>query len=447
LHNLPLLALVSAIVAFVMSNKFNLYPIIIYVSKTKGLMDEPGERRVHSSKIPNLGGMAIFITFCLTTLLFVSFLRVSVYDLSNVLSIISALIILLFLGVKDDLVFITANKKLLIQLIAVSMVCVLEDVRITNFHGLLGIGELPYIISILFSIFVFALVINALNLIDGIDGLAASIAILGSLSFGIFFLMAGYYLMTLMSAILIGSLLGFLKYNLSVNSKIFMGDCGSMIVGFLLAYQGITFLEIQSEVLVSYNPENAPVLLLAILSYPLFDLLRVFSIRIMQKKSPFTADNNHIHHRLLRLGLNHKQSTLLLFSSNLILVLITYSTINLPINLNLIVSVFFGMLIYLLPFLSVFEEYEPPKLLANDLAKEKAMGNTDNAFKTSDVFDRPIYQHEEQFGSSKVLSEEIQDSKDGKLVFERNLRYKKMIEREREAKKKFGASNHKVDTE
>ena len=324
LHNLPLLALVSAIVAFVMSTRFNLYPIIIYVSKTKGLMDEPGERRVHSSKIPNLGGMAIFITFCLTTLLFVSFLRVSVYDLSNLLSIISALIILLFLGVKDDLVFITANKKLLIQLIAVSMVCVLEDVRITNFHGLLGIGELPYIISILFSIFVFALVINALNLIDGIDGLAASIAILGSLSFGIFFLMAGYYLMTLMSAILIGSLLGFLKYNLSVDSKIFMGDCGSMIVGFLLAYQGIKFLEIQSEVLVSYNPENAPVLLLAILSYPLFDLLRVFSIRIMQKKSPFTADNNHIHHRLLRLGLNHKQSTLLLFSSNLILVLITY---------------------------------------------------------------------------------------------------------------------------
>lgn len=124
LHNLPLLALVSAIVAFVMSTKFNLYPVIIYVSKTKGLMDEPGERRVHSSKIPNLGGMAIFITFCLTTLLFVSFLRVSVYDLSNLLSIISALIILLFLGIKDDLVFITANKKLLIQLIAVSMVCV-----------------------------------------------------------------------------------------------------------------------------------------------------------------------------------------------------------------------------------------------------------------------------------------------------------------------------------
>lgn len=323
----------------------------------------------------------------------------------------------------------------------------LEDVRITNFHGLLGIGELPYFISILFSIFVFALVINALNLIDGIDGLAASIAILGSLSFGIFFLMAGYYLMTLMSAILVGSLLGFLKYNLSVNSKIFMGDCGSMIVGFLLAYQGITFLEIQSEVLVSYNSENAPVLLLAILSYPLFDLLRVFSIRIMQKKSPFTADNNHIHHRLLRLGLNHKQSTLLLFSSNLILVLITYSTINLPINLNLIVSVSFGILIYLLPFLSVFEEYEPPKLLPNDFVKEKAMGNAENAFKPSDVFDRPIYQHEQQFGSSKVLSEEIQDSEDGKLVLERNLRYKKMIEREREANKKFGESNLKVDTE
>ncbi|WP_419213943.1 MraY family glycosyltransferase [Maribacter sp. X9] len=357
LLNSPLLALLSGLVAYIMATRFNLYPIIIYVSKTKGLMDEPGERRVHSSKVPNLGGMGIFITFSLTLILFEPFLNNTVSDLSHLLSLLSATIILLFLGIKDDLVFITPKKKLVIQLIAVSMVCILQDVRITNFQGIFGIAELHYFISIVFSVFVFVLVINSLNLIDGIDGLAASIGILASFCFGICFFMSGYFLMTLLSAILIGSLVGFLKYNLSVDRKIFMGDTGSMIIGFLLAYQGIEFLNIKFESISGFTQANMPILLLAILSFPLFDLLRVFAIRIADKKSPFTADNNHIHHRLLRLGLSHKQATSLLVFTNLTLVLIAYGTNGLPINLSLIFIVLFGCILYLLPFLKVFEEF------------------------------------------------------------------------------------------
>jgi UDP-N-acetylmuramyl pentapeptide phosphotransferase/UDP-N-acetylglucosamine-1-phosphate transferase len=209
LYSLPFLTVISAIVAYVMATRFNLYPVIIYVSKTKNLMDEPEERRVHTNKVPNLGGMGLFITFSLTLLLFVPFLNNTVSDLSHLLSLLSATIILLFLGIKDDLVLMTPKKKLVIQLIAVSMVCVLQDIRITDFHGLLGLGELPFFVSVIFTIFVFVLVINAVNLIDGIDGLAASISILASLGFGIAFYMANNYLMTLLSAVLIGSLFGF----------------------------------------------------------------------------------------------------------------------------------------------------------------------------------------------------------------------------------------------
>lgn len=374
LYSLPFLTVISALVAYIMATRFNLYPVIIYVSKTKGLMDEPGERRVHSSKVPNLGGMGLFITFSLTLLLIVGFLNNTVTDLINLLSMLSATIILLFLGIKDDLVFITAKKKFVIQLIAVSMVCVLQDVRIADFHGLLGIGQLPYVGSVFFTVFVFVLVINSVNLIDGIDGLAASIAILTSLAFGIAFFMMNNYIMTLISAILIGSLFGFLKYNFSVANKIFMGDCGSLIVGFLLAYQGIMFLNTTPEYISSYNAVNSPIFLLAILSYPLFDLLRVFIVRIWQKKSPFDADSNHIHHRLLRLGLNHKQATLLLFTSNLTLIVITYFTNELPINIHLLVVVSFGCLLYLLPFLSVFEEYKEPELVV-ELKKVKEQVN------------------------------------------------------------------------
>ena len=363
-YSLPFLTITSAILAYVMATRFNLYPVIIYVSKTKNLMDEPGQRRVHTYKVPNLGGMGIFITFSLTLLLFVPFLKNTVSDLSNLLSLLSATIILLFLGIKDDLVLMTSKKKLVIQLIAVSMVCVLHDVRITDFHGLLGIGELPYFVSVMFTIFVFVLVINAVNLIDGIDGLAASISILASLGFGIAFFMANNFMMTLLSAVLIGSLLGFLKYNFSDDSKIFMGDCGSLIVGFLLAYQGIRFIHINPENVHFYNSTNSPILLLAILSYPLFDLLRVFIVRMMQKKKNFKVESNHIHHRLLHLGLNHRQATLLLFVSNFTLIIITYFTIGLPINMSLIVVVSFGCLLYLLPFLGVFEEFKEEEFVA-----------------------------------------------------------------------------------
>jgi len=436
LYNLPLLALLAALTAFAMSTLFNLYPVIIHVSREKGLMDEPDERMAHTNKIPNLGGMGIFITFSLVILLFVSLLRISVYDISSLLSILSALIILMFLGVKDDLVLMTPKKKFLVQLIAVSMVCIIDDVLITDFHGLLGIGELPYFVSVIFTVFVFVLVINALNLIDGIDGLAASIAIMGSACFGIFFLASGYYMLSILSATLIGSLFGFLRYNLSQNKKIFMGDCGAMVVGFLLAYLGINFLDINTVALANYNPMNSPIFLLAVLSYPLFDLLRVFVVRISQQKSPFKPDNNHIHHRLIRLGLSHIQSTFLLVTINLVLVAITYFTINLPIHLSLLVVLSFGIFIYLVPFLSIFEEYHPPSLIEdntttktpNDRVIENGVIALENLTKVnlpSDLKDLNV--------PTKKLEPVLEDKKKS-FVSKRNEKFKILLEREEQKK-------------
>ena len=431
-NSLPFLTIISAILAYVMATRFNLYPVIIYVSKTKKLMDEPEERSVHTDKVPKLGGMGLFITFSLTLLLFVPFLKNTVSDLSNLLSLLSTTIILLFLGIKNDLVFMTTKKKLVIQLIAISMVCVLQDVRITDFHGLLGIGELPYFVSILFTIFVFVLVINSVNLIDGIDGLAASISILASLGFGIAFFMADNFIMTLLSAVLIGSLLGFLKYNFSDDSKIFMGDCGSLIVGFLLAYQGIKFLNINPENVQFYNSNNSAILLLAILSYPLFDLLRVFVVRMMQKKSPFVADSNHIHHRLLRLGLNHKQATFLLFVSNFTLIIITFFTIDLQINLSLIVVVCFGCLLYLLPFLGVFEEFEEKVIVAEVPNSER------NVFSNPNLSSK-VSQSENEVEESVIKLINLEKSNGFKSVFEtqnKNLTSKRVQEIETWTRKK-----------
>lgn len=348
----PVLAGLSA---FVVSTSFYLYPVIINVSKQKGLMDAPDNRKMHKDLTPTLGGLGVFIAFSLSIIFYGVLIELIHSDLLKLLGLLGSAIILLFLGVKDDLIAMSPKKKFLGQLLAVLNVVLLTDVRILSFEGLLGVGELPYFLSILFSVFVFILIINALNLIDGIDGLAGLISVISSVVFGILFFVHEYYLMTLVSSILVGSILGFLRYNLSSNQKIFMGDCGSMLAGFLLAYQGMSWLTLNKTSLSADMVSNAPVMLLAILSYPLFDLLRVFAIRLKQGKSPFTADSNHIHHRLLRLGLDHKEATMVLSVLSMLVIGCSFLFNNLEIHLHLGITVAVGTIIYLSPFLSFFE--------------------------------------------------------------------------------------------
>ncbi|MFT5735779.1 MAG: UDP-GlcNAc:undecaprenyl-phosphate GlcNAc-1-phosphate transferase [Maribacter sp.] len=353
LQYVPLFAGLSA---FVMSTCFYLYPCIIKVSKQKGLMDATDNRKIHKDLTPTLGGLGVFIVFSLSIIFYGLFIDLVHTDLIKLLVLLGSAIILFFLGVKDDLVPMSPKKKFLGQLLAVLNVVVFTDVRIIGFEGLLGVGELPYFLSIIFSIFVFILIINALNLIDGIDGLAGLISVISSLVFGILFFIHEHYLMTLISAILIGSILGFLRYNLSSNQKIFMGDCGSMLAGFLLAYQGVSFIALNSNPISSTFVSNTPVLLIAILSYPLFDLLRVFAIRIKQGRSPFSADSNHIHHRLLRIGLSHKEATFLLSILSIIVIGCSFLFNSLDVHLHLLITVCIGSLIYLAPFLKIFDK-------------------------------------------------------------------------------------------
>ncbi len=355
LLNFNFVPVLAGLSAFVISTSFYLYPVIINVSKQKGLMDEPDNRKMHKDLTPTLGGLGVFIAFSLSIIFYGILIELVHSDLLKLLGLLGSAIILLFLGVKDDLISMSPKKKFLGQLLAVLNVVILTDVRILSFEGLLGVGELPYFLSILFSVFVFILIINALNLIDGIDGLAGLISVISSLVFGILFFVHEYYLMTLISSILIGSILGFLRYNLSSNQKIFMGDCGSMLAGFLLAYQGLSLLTLNTTSISTDMVSNAPVILLAILSYPLFDLLRVFAIRIKQGRSPFSADSNHIHHRLLRLGLDHKEATMILSTLSMLVIGSSFIFNELEIHLHLGITVIIGALIYLSPFLSVFE--------------------------------------------------------------------------------------------
>ena len=343
-----ILALLGGFLAFFLANK--IIPVIIYTVRAKNLMDEPGDRSAHSSKTPTFGGVGMFAAFLVSLILFGIVFGLDRPDLVKLLSLVLATMILMFLGIKDDLIALAARKKFLGQLISTSIVIFLTDVRITSFEGLLGVGELPYLASVLFTVFVFILVINAFNLIDGIDGLAGAIGIIASFSFGLFFLLNKDTLMLLVSFSLIGAISAFLRYNLSGTRKLFMGDSGSMVIGYLLAYQGIRFLELNLSGASAFTINNGPVLLLAVLSFPLLDTLRVFIIRAKESRSPFDADQNHIHHRLLTLDFSHKQATIMLSIVSVLAIELAYLLKDLEINLQLFTIILIIPLIYYLLF-------------------------------------------------------------------------------------------------
>ena len=216
-------------------------------------------------------------------------------------------------------------KKLTGQIFAVILIAVFAEIRITNLYGLFHVEQLPYVASILLTVFVFIVIINGFNLIDGIDGLASGIGILTSSVFGIWFWMTGNIGYAILSFSFVGTLAAFFRFNVfGKTNKIFLGDTGSMLVGFVLGVLVCRFLQLELAVHGTADIESAPTVVCGILIVPLFDSLRVFILRIKHGKSPFKADRQHIHHRLLQLGCSHLQSTLILISVNLFFIILSY---------------------------------------------------------------------------------------------------------------------------
>lgn len=326
-------------------------PTINKISRRKNLMDEPGVRSSHLRKIPNLGGIAIFYSIGVCTSIF----AYELFDLYKFL--FASLIILLYVGVMDDIVVMRAYKKLVAQIVVSSLIVIGSDIRIRSLFGICGIYELGYFISVIFSIITFIVLINAFNLIDGIDGLAGGYSVICSALFGISYYRLGEYNypLVVLSVIIIGAVLAFLYYNLSNyrTNKIFMGDTGSMLLGFLLAFTSICFIDIFIDRDIAgvprYHLQSAPVVAVAILILPIVDTLNVIIIRLLNKKSPFDADKNHIHHKLLKLNLTHRRSSFYIIVYYLLIVAVAYYLRHININLLLIIIVLLGFLGAYLP--------------------------------------------------------------------------------------------------
>ncbi|MBK8609911.1 MAG: undecaprenyl/decaprenyl-phosphate alpha-N-acetylglucosaminyl 1-phosphate transferase [Chitinophagaceae bacterium] len=294
--------LLSGGLAFLIT--FFAIPVIIQVAKDKKLFDEPDERKVHKNVIPTLGGLGIFAGFIIATLM-----GVPSGITSELQYFAAAATVIFFLGIKDDILVLSASKKFIGQLIAAGIIIKFGGVQITSFHGFLGIYEISHITSIVLTLFTIIVITNSFNLIDGVDGLAGSLGLLTTLVFGIYFFYAGQLTYAVMAFALAGSTVAFLIYNFSP-AKIFMGDTGSLLLGLINAILVIKFINVAGNPASNFPVEAAPAIGFSILMIPLFDTLRVFGLRILDRRSPFSPDRTHVHHFLLDLGLSHRMVTI-----------------------------------------------------------------------------------------------------------------------------------------
>src|SRR5690606_21649412 len=327
-------AILISIGAFLLT--FFTIPKIIRVVQYKKLMDNPNHRSSHKKVTPTLGGVAFY--YCLIIAIF--FLKGQ--DLYNeAIYLVPAITILFIIGLKDDLVVLSPLTKLAAQIVAISFILASDSFTIHSLHDFLGINDIPYFVYLLIGGFLMVTIINAYNLIDGIDGLAAMVGIVISIMYMLIFYLSEEYFYSLLSIALASCLIAFLYFNLSITKKIFMGDTGSLIVGFMIAMFTIKFLALNPSdySAIPFHLENAPLVAIGILIVPLFDTARVFTVRIANRKGPFSPDRNHTHHILVDyLKLSHRQASFLIASFNLVFVVLLISLGNIS-NLWMIVAI------------------------------------------------------------------------------------------------------------
>ncbi len=306
----------AAALALVLS-MFSL-PRIILIAKRKKLYDLPdNNRKIHKEVIPNLGGIGIFFA----TMIVASFFIQTTDQWWHY--VVSSSLILFIIGLKDDILILTPAKKFMAQILAAIVTVIFADIRLHSLHGILGVYEMPYWLSVGFSIVGTTFIINAFNLIDGIDGLAGSIGSLCSFTLGVALAFQGNYNAACFAFALFGGLVGFLRYNRSP-ARIFMGDSGALFIGFSISILSILFINSfaphQFFAEFVHTPQGALLAALAVLFIPVFDSFRVFVVRIARGKHPFHADRIHLHHLLLDLGFSHNRIVSILLVANLLII-------------------------------------------------------------------------------------------------------------------------------
>jgi len=320
LSNIYFTSIFIIIISFLLT--YFIIPKIRWIVNNLGLNDVPDKRSSHKKAIPTMAGVAFFISIILCLLF------IQNYDRDNIsIKLIAAVTLIFIIGLKDDLVLSTPRAKLLMEFLAIIIVISCDCMKVHTLNGFLGIYSIPTIFSDIGIAIGILIIINAYNLIDGIDGLAISIGVIIFSIYAVIFFETAFYFYFLLCLSLIGILLAYLRYNILPDQKVFMGDTGSLIIGFCIGFFTLKFMNMGETIFNPFNfkLQNQLFVVLAILNVPLFDLIRVSAVRLLKRKSPFYADRNHLHHILIDIGLSHSKSSLILgFLNYALVILIIY---------------------------------------------------------------------------------------------------------------------------
>lgn len=362
---------------------FFIMPFFIRLMLKYHVLDRSGGRKIHNGEKVNVGGIVIFISFLASYLVALPFIaKQDSIDLAITFIIIIFCIIVV--GIRDDMNSLTAKNKLVIEIIFILFLCRM-GIRIDNLYGFLGFHEIPTWLSYTVTTFFFIVVLNTYNLIDGIDGQAATQALAVFIPLLIFFLFfttdneclncfGGTFFWSLICVSIIGSLLGFLYFNWEP-SRVFMGDTGSISIGMILSSVMVAAIQYNGSLgnninIAGYGLKSNIGIIVILFFIPLADTLRVFICRIKKGKSPFKADKSHIHHFLLRTGASHQTSTLitLIFSITTSIIGIILSTI---LTDNILIPLIFVLFILYVLSLSYVTKLRIKKMKKNRLCQKK----------------------------------------------------------------------------
>lgn len=275
---------------------FRTVPTLVKLANKFDIYDTFSKRKIHTKKISFLGGIGIVFGFLISILLTICLFGFNLTSLQ--LSLITGLIIIFFHGLGDDLFEYNSKKKLLFQLILSFFLVYYGGIKITHFERFLPISQMPAYLENIISILIFMTIINAYNMIDGADGITTIMAIVPCLYYTYAFSSDGQMIWAAMTSAISGSLIAYFLFN-KPPAYIFMGDNGSLFIGLFLGAVTIYFVNAGNTVSKIHSAGRV-IIAFSIIALPILDLIRLFFYRLIQKKSPFNADNEHIHHLLIK---------------------------------------------------------------------------------------------------------------------------------------------------
>lgn len=295
-----------------------IHPRLVKIALLKNIVDNPDARKLQRTPVPVLGGVAVFFGAVIA----IGSMS-AVVDCSRLPVVIMAMMAMLYTGTMDDILNLSPALRFLIEIITVLLLIFVGGYCINDFHGLWGVGQFSAWYAVPLTVFAAVGIINAINLMDGVNGLSSGYCIMACIIFGSLFFLAGDGAMTILATVSVGALIPFFLHNVfGKTSKMFIGDGGTLVMGTVMSVFVISMLQAGSPVTAYVGPGVGMVpFTLAVLSVPVFDTLRVMSTRMLKGSSPFRPDKTHLHHMFIDLGCSHVATTLAILGLNMSVVL------------------------------------------------------------------------------------------------------------------------------